>query len=147
MIVAHFSLHLALCNSLNLIRTKISHVIEQFPQIQAEKFKVAYLTENWYTWYLGGGDSKSRHRFWKFRSQNPFQVNLGRKSQSCLFCLKIGTHAISRMLILIPTIVFSISKPKSFLGKFRPKKSKLSILAESYLFFTKMGTHIVSRGC
>ena len=30
---AHFSLHPALYNTLNDIRTKISHVIEQFPQI------------------------------------------------------------------------------------------------------------------
>ena len=30
---AHFSLHPALCKTLNVIRTKISHVIEQFPQI------------------------------------------------------------------------------------------------------------------
>ena len=30
---AHFSLHLALCNTLNNIWTKILHVIEQFPQI------------------------------------------------------------------------------------------------------------------
>ena len=37
---AHFSLHLALCNNLNVIRTKITHVIAQFSQIQAEKFKV-----------------------------------------------------------------------------------------------------------
>ena len=29
---AHFSLHLALCNTLNVIRTKILHVIGQFPQ-------------------------------------------------------------------------------------------------------------------
>ena len=29
----HFSLHTALCNTLNVIRTKISHVIGQFPQI------------------------------------------------------------------------------------------------------------------
>ena len=29
----HFNLHLALCNTLNVIRTKISHVIGQFPQI------------------------------------------------------------------------------------------------------------------
>ena len=29
----HFSLHEALCNTLNVIRTKISHVIGEFPQI------------------------------------------------------------------------------------------------------------------
>ena len=35
---AHFSIHPALCNTLNVIRTKILHVIGQFPQIQVEKF-------------------------------------------------------------------------------------------------------------
>ena len=30
---AHFSLHPALCNTFNVIRTKISHVIKQSPQI------------------------------------------------------------------------------------------------------------------
>ena len=60
-----------------------------------------------------------------------FWANLDRKSQSCLFFLKLGTHDISRMLILIPTLVFWISKPNPFLGKFGPKKSKLSILAEN----------------
>ena len=39
---AHFSLHLALCNILNIIRTEISHVIKQFPQIYAKKFKVVH---------------------------------------------------------------------------------------------------------
>ena len=37
---AHFSLHPTRGNSLNIIWTKISNVIGQFPQIQAEKFKV-----------------------------------------------------------------------------------------------------------
>ena len=39
---AHFSLYPALCNTLNVIRTKILHIIGQFPQIQTEKFKVAH---------------------------------------------------------------------------------------------------------
>ena len=33
-------------------------------------------------------------------------ANLGRKSQSCPFSLKIGTHDILMMLILNPTLVF-----------------------------------------
>ena len=35
-------LHPALWNTLNVIRTKILHVIGQFPQIQVKKFKVVY---------------------------------------------------------------------------------------------------------
>ena len=37
---AHLSLHPSLCNTINVIRTKISHVIGQFSKIWAEKFKV-----------------------------------------------------------------------------------------------------------
>ena len=37
---AYLSLHLTLCNTFNVIRIKISHVIVQIPQILAEKFKV-----------------------------------------------------------------------------------------------------------
>ena len=39
---AHFNLHLALCNTLNNIWTKILRVIGQFPQIWAKKFKVVH---------------------------------------------------------------------------------------------------------
>ena len=53
-----------------------------------------------------------------------FWGNLGRKSQSCLFCLNFGTHVISRILILILTLVFWIS----FIGK--PKFIYWQIWAE-----------------
>ena len=36
---ACFNLHITFCNNLNIIRTKILHLIWQIPQIQAEKFK------------------------------------------------------------------------------------------------------------
>ena len=39
-------------------------------------------------------------------------ANLGRKSQSCPFCLKIGTQGISGMFILVLTLVFLISNSK-----------------------------------
>ena len=54
------------------IRTKMSHVIKQFSQIQAKEFNVVFLTESWCSWYLGGADPGSRLRFSKFQSQNPF---------------------------------------------------------------------------
>ena len=41
----HFSLHPALCNTLDVIRTKVSHVIGQFPQTYAEKLKAVHF--NW----------------------------------------------------------------------------------------------------
>ena len=92
----HFSLHLALYNTLNVIRPKILHVI--------------------------------RH-FWS---------NLGRKI--CLFYSKIGTNGISRMLILVPTLVFWISNPKSIFGQIWAKKVKV-------VRFDKKLIHMVSQGC
>ena len=74
--------------------------------------------------------------FWNFDLKIHFWASLDPKSQSSPFCLKIGTHGISRRLILIP-ILFQILI--SFLGKFGPKKSKLSVLTES--------THMVSWKC
>ena len=56
-----------------------------------------------------------------------------------MFCLKIGTHSISRMLILIPTLVFLISNPKSIFGQIWAKKVK------SCLFCMKIGTHGISK--
>ena len=89
--------------------------------------------------------------FWNSNLKIHFRTNLGWKSQSCLFCLKIGTTGISRMLILIQTLVFWNSDPKmnfwanlawtklepipiqkSFLGKFGSKKSNLSVLPENW---------------
>ena len=66
--------------------------------------------------------------FWNSNPKTHFWANLVQKSQSCAFCLKIGTHGISRMLTLIPALVFWISNCKFALGKFGPKKSKLSVL-------------------
>ena len=50
---------------------------------------------------------------------------MDQKSESCLFCLKIGTHFISRSLILVPTLVFWISKPKSIFVQIWTKKVKV----------------------
>ena len=43
----------------------------------------------------------------------------------------IGKHGISRMRILIPTLVSEFQILVSFLGKFGPKKSKFSALTEN----------------
>ena len=75
-----------------------------------QNLKLFVLFQNWCT-YLKDGDSKSRLSFWNFNPKIQFQANLGPSIQSCLFCLKIGTHGISRMLILIATLVFWISNP------------------------------------
>ena len=98
------------------------------------------MTENWHTWSLGGADLESVLRILKFRPQNPFLANLDWKSQSCLFCLKIGTHYILRILILIPTLVFWISYPKSIYGQIWAKKVKVVCFAWKLV-------HMVPRGC
>ena len=61
------------------------------------------------------------------------------KIQSCPFCLKIGTHVISRMLIRIPTLAFWNSDLKTHFWANLGQKS------QSCLFCLKIGTHGISR--
>ena len=100
-----------------------------------KKSKLFVLTENSHIWYLGSVDSESRLRFLKFWPKIHFWANLGWKSQSCPFSLKIGMHGILMMLILIPTLVFWISDPNSIFGKIWTKKVKV---------WLKTGTQSVS---
>ena len=79
--------------------------------------KLSVLPEKWHTWYLENVNSYFNISFLNFQSKIHFWANWGQKSQSCLFCLKIGTHGISRMLILISALAFWISKPKSIFGQ------------------------------
>ena len=101
------------------------------------KFKVVHLPENWHAWYLGHADSKSGLKFLKFRPKNPFLGKLGPKKSK--LSLKIGTHSISSMLILIPRLVFRIFNPKSTFGQIWVKKS------QRFSFCLKIGTHSISR--
>ena len=79
--------------------------------------KLSVLSKNWYTWYLKDADSYSKISFLNFKSWFPSWANLGQKIQRCLFCLKIGIHGISRMLILIPTLVLWIWSPNFLFGQ------------------------------
>ena len=63
--------------------------------------------------------------FWNSFSKIYFWANLGGKNQSCLFFLKIGTQGILTMLILIPTLAFWISDPKSIFGDIWGKNVKV----------------------
>ena len=101
-----------------------------FPKFRPKNSKLFIVTENWLTRYLGGADSESRFRFLKFRSQNPFFNKL---------CLKIGTHGISRMLILILTLVFWISNSKIYF------LANLGQKSQSCAFCLKIGAHGISR--
>ena len=76
---------------------------------------------------------------WNFETKIHFWAILGRKSQNCLFFLKIDTRVILTMLIFIPTLVFWISDPKYIFGQIGTKKSK------NCLFCVKIGTHFISR--
>ena len=74
-------------------------------------------------------------RTYIFSNSDPvinFLTNLGRKSKKCPFCLKIGTHCTSRMLIFIPNLVFRISNPNPLLGKFKSKKVNCFLCLEAY---------------
>ena len=63
-------LHPALCNTLNIIRTKISHIIGQFSKIWVEKFKVVHFDRKLARLYFGGANSKSGPKFLKFIPPN-----------------------------------------------------------------------------
>ena len=65
---------------------------------------------------------------------------MGQKSQSCAFCLKIGTTGILRMLILIPTLALWISNSKFPFGKIWAKKGKV-------VHFAWKLAHMVSPEC
>ena len=98
---------------------------------------MSILTENWHTWYFGGVDSESRLRFLKFQPQNPFLGKFGPKNSK--FCLKIGAHSISRMLIPNPDLNFSNFDPKiHFWANLGPK-------IQSCPFCLKIGTYGISR--
>ena len=92
------------------------------------------------TWHLDDADSYSGISFLDFRPQIHFWQNLGQKSQSCPIWLKIGTQSVSTMLILIPTLFFSVSNPKSFFGQIWAKKFKV-------VHFDWKLAHMVYRGC
>ena len=91
-------------------------------------------------WYLGSADFESELSFWISDPRIHFWANLGWKSQSSAFFLKIGTHGISMMLILIWTLIFWIFNPKSIFGKIWIK------LVKVVQFGWKLA-HRVSRRC
>ena len=110
-----------------------------FPKFKPKNWKLSILTEKWHTWYIGGAHSVFRLRFLKFWPQNLFWANLGPKIQSCPFCLKVGAHSISRMLI--PNLDLDI-------WNFDPKIyfwANLGPKIQSCPFCLKIGTHGISK--
>ena len=137
---AHFNLHPALCNILNVIRTLILYVSGNFPKFRTKNSKLSILNENWPTRNLEVLNSNPDVVVWNSDSKAHFWGNLGRKIQSYRFCLKIGTDCIKRMLIFIPTLVFWICSPKSIFGQIWAKKVKV-------VHFSRKLALRVSRGC
>ena len=78
--------------------------------------------------------------FWNSDRKTHFWGNLGQKSQSYQFCLKIGTIGIWRMLILTSTLVFWMCNPKSIFGLIWVKKIKI-------VYFGWKLAHRASWGC
>ena len=116
---AHFSLYIALSTSLELKYRTIARNWAISPNIAEKNGVLEVLIPN------------PNLDFWNSNPRIHFWINLGQKSESYLFYLKIGTCSFSRMLILIPTLVFWIFNPKSIFGQIWIKKSKLSILPEN----------------
>ena len=105
-----------------------------FGQIWAQKFKVVCFVWKLVHIVSQGCWFRIRLRFLKFWPQNLFWANLGQKCQSFSFCLKIDTHVLSRLLILVPTLIFWISKLKSIFG-------------QVVVYFDWQLTHMVYWGC
>ena len=123
-------LHPALCNTLIVIRAKISHVIGQFSQIQTRNFKVVHF--EWKLTYSGVLILDPDINFWNCDPKFNFRANLGQKSKKCLFCLKIGKYGILRMLIFILTLLFWISNPKSIFRQPWVEKFKVVCFAQNF---------------
>ena len=77
--------------------------------------------------------------FWNFDLKIHIWANLGPKIQSCLFCLKIGAHSISRMLIPNPDLDFWNFDPKIYFW------ANLGQKCQSFSFCLKIDTHVLSR--
>ena len=85
---AHFSFHPALCNTLNVIKTKISLVNGQFSQIKVKKLEVVHFKWKLAHMVIGGANSESRLRFLKFRLENLFLGKFGPKKSKLSFLLE-----------------------------------------------------------
>ena len=138
--LAQLSLHPALCNTLNVIRSLISHISGNFSKFRSKNSNLSILTNIGNKKNLEVTVSNPDLVFWSLDPKIHFWVNLGQNCQSYQFCLKICAHGIWTMLILIPTLVFWICNPKSIFGLILAKKLKV------VHFDWKLAIR-VSRGC
>ena len=148
---AYFNLHLAWSSSTQLPGTpstifepKYCTYLGNFPKFSPKNSKLSILIENWLNGILEELIPNQDLDFWNSNPKIHFWINLSQKRQSRPFCLKIGTHGTSRMLILIVTLCSKIQIPKFWpkihFGEIWAKKVKV------VCFVCKL-THMVSRGC
>ena len=84
-----------------------------FGQIWAKKVKVVHFALKLAHMVSSGSWFLFRHSFSEFQNLNSFLGKISPKKWNYPFLLKIDTQSIIRMMILIPTLVFSHFKPKS----------------------------------
>ena len=115
------------------------HYFSEFPTLNfflgkfgPKKSKLSVLSKTWHTCYLEDEDFYFNISFLNFQSKIHFWVNLGRKSQICLSCLKMGSHGIFIYYF------FELQNLNSFLGKFSPKES-------NYPFYLKIGIQSIRK--
>ena len=90
-----------------------------------KKSKLSVWSKSWRTLYLKDADSYSNISFLNFQRKNNVWPNLGQKSQNYSFWLKIGTHGISRVLIVISTFFSWISNENPYFGQIWGQKVKI----------------------
>ena len=77
-----------------------------FGKFGPKKAKLSVLPENWHPWYLEDADSYSDISFLNCQPKTRFWANLGQKMPKISDLPGIDAPCISRMDILIPTLVF-----------------------------------------
>ena len=108
-----------------LLEPKYHMWLGNFPKFRWKNSKLPVFTENWLEVLI----PNPHLDFWNLDPKIHFWANLDLKSGSCPFCLKIGAHSISGMIILIPTLVFWICNLKSIFGQVWAKKVKVVCFA------------------
>ena len=115
---AHLSFHPSLCNTINVIRTKISHVFGQFSKIWAEKFEVVHFDgKNGAGGILVVLIPNLDLNFWNSDPKIQYLGKFEPKNSKLSVLPKNWYTWYLEMLILIPTLAFWIYKPKSIYGQ------------------------------
>ena len=70
--------------------------------------------------------------FLRFQPEIPFLAKFGPKNQNCQFKVKLDTETNSSMQISVVMFTFHVFGWKYFFGQIWSKKSKLSVLGETW---------------